>query len=77
MMGGFDKRILARSRDAIEAEVSRLAPLIEEGGYIGFCDHRVPPDVSLRNYLYYLETVRQIWGKSVNLKPMHASSALQ
>ena len=70
MMGGFDKRILACSKRAIEEEVYRLAPLVEEGGFIGFCDHRVPPDVPLENYVFYLETVRQVWGKGVNLKPM-------
>jgi len=68
MMGGFDKRILARSKAAIEAEVYRLTPVVEDGGYIGFCDHRVPPDVPLENYLFYLDTVRQVWGKGVGLK---------
>jgi hypothetical protein len=70
LMGGFDKHILATSKEAIRAEVHRLTPLVEEGGYIGFCDHRVPPDVPLDNYLFYLETVRQEWGHGVNLKEM-------
>lgn len=69
MMGGFDKHILAQAAQAIEAEILRLASLVEEGGFIGFCDHRVPPDVPYANYLFYLEKVRQIWGKGVNLKP--------
>jgi uroporphyrinogen decarboxylase len=70
MMGGFDKRILARGRDGIEAEVHRLTPLVEEGGYIGFCDHLVPPDVPFENYVFYLETVRRVWGKGLDLKPV-------
>ncbi len=70
LMGGFDKHILARSKREIEAEVQRLTPLVEEGGFIGFCDHRVPPDVPLENYLFYLETVRRRWGRGINLKPM-------
>jgi len=70
MMGGFDKRILARSPAEIECEVQRLAPLVEEGGFIGFCDHRVPPDVPLENYMFYLKMARQVWGRGVNLKPM-------
>jgi uroporphyrinogen-III decarboxylase len=69
-MGGFDKHILATTKEAIKAEVHRLTPLVEEGGYIGFCDHRVPPDVPLDNYLFYLETVRDVWGYGVNLKEM-------
>jgi uroporphyrinogen decarboxylase len=70
LMGGFDKHILAQSKEAIAREIDRLTPLVEEGGYIGFCDHRVPPDVPLDNYLFYLETVREAWGKGINLKPM-------
>jgi uroporphyrinogen decarboxylase len=70
MMGGFDKRILMRSQREIEAEIARLTPLIEEGGFIGFCDHRVPPDVPLENYLFYLRTVRRMWGRGLNLKPV-------
>ncbi len=62
MMGGFNKRILASSPAAIEAEVRRLAPLVEEGGYIPFCDHRVPPDVPLSNYVFYIECARKIWA---------------
>ncbi len=69
IMGGFDKHILARSQEEIAAEVHRLTPLVEEGGYIGFCDHRVPPDVPYANYLFYLKTVRREWGKDVDLKP--------
>jgi len=73
IMGGFDKHILQGTRADIENEIKRLAPLVEEGGYIGFCDHRVPPDVPLENYVFYLEKVREIWGHDVNLKPrMHA-----
>ena len=33
--------------------------LVEEGGFIGFCDHRVPPDVPYENYFFYLEKVRE------------------
>jgi len=67
MMGGFDKRILARTKDQIEAEIVRLTPLVEEGGFIGFCDHRVPPDVPLANYCFYMVKVRQLWGKDTDL----------
>lgn len=76
MLGGFDKRILARSKDQIVQKVRRLAPLVEEGGYIGFCDHLVPPDVPLENYMFYLETVREVWGKNIDLKPLGQLIAL-
>ncbi|MCG3178936.1 MAG: hypothetical protein BIFFINMI_01266 [Phycisphaerae bacterium] len=69
MMGGFSKRILAHSREAISAEIDRLAPLIEQGGYVSFCDHRVSPDVPLAYYDYYIDTVRERWCKGLNLRP--------
>lgn len=76
MMGAFDKHILARSKSDIEAEIRRLTPLVEEGGFIPFCDHRVPPDVPLTNYVFYCDCARRIWGKNVNLRPMPALKEL-
>jgi uroporphyrinogen decarboxylase len=70
LMGGFDKRILAAGPAKIDAEVDRLGPLVAEGGFIPFCDHRVPPDVPLAHYLHYLRRAREVWGKGVNLRPM-------
>jgi len=69
IMGGFDKRILARSKDDILREIERLAPLAEEGGFLPFCDHRVPADVPLENYLHYLDNVKMIWGRGVDVRP--------
>jgi uroporphyrinogen decarboxylase len=72
MMGGFDKRLLAGDLDGIRAEVERLAPLVEEGGFIPFCDHLVPPDAPLENYIFFYHQARAVWGKGVNLSPMLA-----
>ena len=69
MMGGFDKRILARGPGPIDAEIDRLAPVVEEGGFIPFCDHRVPPDVPLRHYVHYVERAKQVWGRGENVRP--------
>lgn len=70
MIGGMGKRILAGPRDGIAREIERLAPLVEEGGFIPTPDHRVPPDVPLDNYLFYLSEARRVWGKGLaNLKP--------
>lgn len=70
MLGGFDKHILARSKQDITAEVERLAPTVEEGGYIPFCDHRVPADVPYENYLHYLREARRVWGHDTHLRPL-------
>ena len=40
--GGVDKRALAHGPAAIDAELARLRPLIEEGGYIPHTDHFHP-----------------------------------
>ena len=76
MMGGVNKSILARSKDEIEREIKRLAPLVEEGGYIPMPDHRVPPNVPFENYVHYCQTIRQIWGRNVNLPERKPFSGL-
>ena len=60
LMGGVNKVQLAKSKAAIDQELERLQPLVEEGGYIPMVDHRVPPDVSFENYLYYVEKKKEI-----------------
>jgi len=71
IIGGVSKRLLAGSREEITAEVERLAPLVEDGGFIPTPDHRVPPDVPLDNYIFFLHQARRVWGKGLpNLKPM-------
>ena len=63
--------LLATSPAAITAEVERLAPLVDDGGYIPTPDHRVPPDVSFANYVHYLREARRVWGRDLsNLRPM-------
>ena len=52
--GGFDKRILAAGKDAIDREVDRIMPVMKaRGGYIPTCDHGVPEEVSFENYMHY------------------------
>lgn len=62
IMGGIDKMQLKAGRDAIDAYLDSVGPLVERGGYIPFCDHRCPPDVSEDNYLYYLDRKEALFG---------------
>ncbi|MCL2351881.1 MAG: hypothetical protein FWC55_05040 [Firmicutes bacterium] len=62
IMGGIDKMQLKAGPDAIKAYLERVAPYVERGGYIPFCDHRCPPDVSPANYLYYLDLKEKMFG---------------
>jgi len=62
IMGGVDKMQLGKGREAIKACLERLAPLVERGGYIPFCDHRCPPNVNPDDYLYYLDLKEEMFG---------------
>lgn len=55
MIGGVDKRALSLGNDAILREVSKIGALVKRGGYIPSVDHKVPPEVSLEAYMFYLK----------------------
>ena len=57
---GVDKHAIAAGPQAIDRELERVRPLIEDGGYIPGPDHGLPPDVSFANYCYYMEKLREI-----------------
>ncbi|MCX7705710.1 MAG: hypothetical protein N2115_05580 [bacterium] len=64
LMGGVDKKALIEGPRAIDFELERIKDVVMEGGYIPHVDHRVPPDVSLKNYLYYLRKKQEVFNIS-------------
>lgn len=60
--GGVDKRAMARGGKDIEAEINRLRPVMDDGGYIPGCDHGVPADVSWPDYVHYVELLARATG---------------
>jgi uroporphyrinogen decarboxylase len=63
IFGGIDKRVLASGRDAIDAELERIIPVMRaRGGYIPTSDHGVPEEVPYEDYLYYRERVVSLGG---------------
>ena len=66
--GGVDKMVLRRGGKAIEQELLRLKPVVDEGGFIPHVDHRCPSDVSLANYKLYLRLKRDMLNAG-NLAP--------
>ncbi len=58
-VGGMDKRVFAQDRAAVEAEIERLKPLVDLGGYIPCPDHRIPPDAKYELVAYYCELFRK------------------
>jgi len=61
-VGGMDKRVFAYDYAAIDAEIERLKPLVDLGGYIPCPDHRIPPDARWENVQYYCEKMRRTFG---------------
>ena len=54
ILGGIDKRILARGKDAIDRMVDAILPTMRKrGGYVPTCDHGVPEEVPYQDYLHY------------------------
>lgn len=54
MRGGIDKRIIAQGPPAIDRHLEYVLPAMRaRGGYYPTCDHGVPEECSLQNYLYY------------------------
>ncbi len=60
--GGVDKRAMAAGGDVLKAELERIRPVIEDGGYIPSCDHGVPPDVSWQNFQEYSLLLAEMTG---------------
>ncbi len=61
-VGGMNKVTFARDRAAIDAEIERLKPLVELGGYIPCPDHRIAPDAKWDNVRYYCDRMRATFG---------------
>jgi len=60
IVGGFDKFVLEKDKNAIDNEIKRHRDIMKEGGFILMPDHLITPDVSLANYIYYLNRIREL-----------------
>jgi len=61
-VGGMDKKVFAYDYTAVDAEIERLRPLMELGGFIPCPDHRIPPDAKWENVQYYCDQMRKVFG---------------
>lgn len=61
-VGGMDKVVFSHDRAAVDAEVERLRPLVDLGGYIPCPDHRIAPDAEYDNVRYYCDRMRAVFG---------------
>jgi len=55
LWGGIDKMEIAKGRDAIDAHLRSLYPLVEDGGFIPTIDHLMSPEISWADFQYFME----------------------
>ncbi|MFC1912255.1 uroporphyrinogen decarboxylase family protein [Chloroflexota bacterium] len=61
--GNIDKRVFTRGKEDIKKEVMSKVPyLVETGAYFPCLDHEIPPGISLENFLYYINLLREFRG---------------
>lgn len=60
--GGVDKMKLGDDKASIDRELERIRPYVEQGAFIPTVDHRVPANITLTNYLYYLDRKRALFN---------------
>ena len=51
--GGVDKRAIAHGGRIIRDELARIEPVVKDGGFIPGCDHGVPSDIGLHQFIDY------------------------
>jgi uroporphyrinogen decarboxylase len=60
MMGAVPKSDIAKGRQHIDRFLEDVAWLLQQGGYIPFGDHSIPPDVSWPDFQYYREKLNRL-----------------
>jgi uroporphyrinogen decarboxylase len=60
MGGAIPKECLVQGAEAIEKEIDKLLPVIEEGGFIPALDDMVSPEVPLKTYAYFIDKLRSL-----------------
>ena len=58
--GGFAKEALIAGPRAIDREIRRLMPIVEQGGFVPAVDDMVPPEVPFEDYQYYVDAMRAV-----------------
>ena len=61
-VGGMNKVVMTRDYAAVDAEIERMKPLVDLGGFIPCPDHRLAPDSKWENVQYYCERMRATFG---------------
>ena len=60
IVGGVDKKELAKGKKEMNGQLSMVKELISYGGYFPNCDHHIPPDISYENIVYFINGLRKL-----------------
>ena len=60
LVGGIDKREIAKGKSEIDGQVAMVKELIKNGGYFVNGDHHFPEDISYQNIVYLVNEVNKL-----------------
>jgi len=60
--GGMIKHVLSYDKAAVDAEIERLKPLVDLGGFIPCPDHRLAPETKWELVQYYCDRMRTVFS---------------
>jgi len=60
ILGGIDKREVAKGKAAIDRELDRVRGVFGQNGYIPALDHLAHPEISWENFRYFMSRVREM-----------------
>jgi len=60
LIGGIDKRELAKGKTEIDRQVAIVKELIPYSGFMPNCDHHIPPNVPYENIKYWINEMRKL-----------------
>jgi len=60
LIGGIDKRELAKGKAEIDVQVDIVKQLLPHSGYMPNCDHHIPPNVPYENVKYWINEMRKL-----------------
>ena len=60
LVGGIDKREIAKGKAEIDIQVAKVKTLIKDGGYFVNGDHHFPEDISYENMVYLINEINDL-----------------
>lgn len=60
LLGGIDKREIAKGKAEIDEQVNMVRELIRHSGYFPNCDHHITPNVPYENVKYWINEMRKL-----------------